>query len=140
MAHEPECKAAAVADLAGGMTTTKVAKKHKVPIATVVRWHSEMSTNGSIVPSEARRERFETALLNFFEATMGMLTAQAELLSDEEYIRKQPADDIIRHTEFISSQSSRFVELARGVPGSGAAVARAAQPAALPDVVEPDGD
>lgn len=141
MAHKPEVKAAVLADLAKGMTQNGASKKHKVPIATVGAWHAEISKNGIPASVESRRDRFENALIKFFESTMAMLTAQAEVLTDSAYIQKTSSHELLQHTEFIAAQATRFVELARGVSGpSTQDGGQGQQVDALPVVAEPVGD
>lgn len=44
-------------------------------------------------------------------AIMRMLTAQAELLADHEYLRQQTTKDVIAHTEALHSRLERLIRL-----------------------------
>lgn len=60
-----------------------------------------------------KRDRFIKSVEDMGVAYMGMLTAQAELLSDTAYISKQTTTDVIAHSEFVGRQFERVIRLQR---------------------------
>lgn len=140
MAHTPETKAAAQVDLAKGETIRSVATKYKISSHTAKQWADEMKAcpNQSPVTVDARKDRYESALLNFAEAALGMLTAQAELLSEKEYIRNSKTEDVLKHTEFLADRLKSFIRLTQGLPERDSRPTGAERaPEPLPGVAEP---
>ena len=101
MAHDLKTKAAAFVLFSTGLTISQVTATLKVAKATVNDWHKEWQAETGGSTTEVRTRRFHDAFENFGIATMRMLTAQADLLSDPAYIKSIGTKDAITHTEFI---------------------------------------
>ncbi|MBL8061365.1 MAG: hypothetical protein JNK63_11725 [Chthonomonas sp.] len=121
MAVDPKTKAKVLADWAtGNFSEEDLSTKHKVGKGTVGRWiraikKAQTVQNGLVNPKAAA---FEDALHGFLVSGLLMLDGQAKLLRDPEYIKSKPTDEIIKHTDFISSRHDRAVILAQSLGGS----------------------
>lgn len=60
-----------------------------------------------------KRDRFIKSVEDMGVAYMEMLRAQAELLSDTNYISKAATSDVIAHSEFVSRSFERVIRLQR---------------------------
>lgn len=99
MAHSPQKRAEAVADIASGMSWAKAAAKHGVGKASLKLWVDEaksshlpgsLASASPIQPVEARKEQFNEALDGFLFKTLEMLDAWAKVCSDPAFIQKDP--------------------------------------------------
>jgi hypothetical protein len=141
MAHDPQKKADVITDwVRGDHTYETLAKKHKVARSTVQTWVEEFKSVENRADIEPKFNRFMEALENFGVATMDMLTAQAELLSDKDYLRNKDTGDVIKHTEAIHTGLQRFVQLFRSVQPAQDydALPASTDDALVPELVEED--
>ena len=141
MAHDPQKKADVITDwLRGKDSYSTLSRRHGVPKTTIQEWIEAFQTdqNRSIV--EPKFNRFMEALENFGVATMDMLTAQAELLSDKNYLINKDTSDVIKHTEAIHTGLQRFVQLFRSVQPTQDydALPASTDDALVPELVEED--
>lgn len=114
--HSPQTKAAAVTDLLLGMSTNEVAKKYKVAKSTVGVWLVELKESEGRTPLETKQTLFEASLERFAVATMDMLAAQAALLTDHEYLRKQAVGDVIEFSGFVADRLNSIIKITQPTP------------------------
>lgn len=133
----PKVKAKAIADIYAGKTIAEVAKKNKVAESTVKRWLGELkkAKSGTEPGIERKVNVFFEKLEAFAVATMDMLTAQAELLADHEYLRKQDTNDIIQHSRFIHERLVKHIELDRALHAASPELPERTE-AITPEIVE----
>lgn len=136
MAHSPVKKAAVVADLLAGISQRAAAKKHKLGVTTIRKWADEIKATQKGSPAEIKRTRYEDALEGFAVSIFNMLKAQAELMADLDYVRKQDTEDVISHSRFLADRLVAFAELHKRL--SAPAEDHSAETAALPGVAEGD--
>lgn len=136
MAHSPQVKAAAQADLLAGKTIRQVSKNRKIPSATVADWDKELKTgqNRAVTATtiEVRRSKYETALEKFAVAVFDMLSSQAELMTNQDYIRNKATSDIVQHTEFLAGRLLAFAEMHRSLQNPGVGASQGPAPTAEP--------
>lgn len=129
-------KAAAVVDLVAGMSLGEVARKHGIPRATIQGWANELKSESGKSDFEIKKDAFLEAYAEFGIATMRMLEAQAQMLSDFEFVRGKPTTDVVKHTEFIRDTFAGF-QRKHGAPGADALPERAAGDEAIePEIVD----
>jgi len=118
MAHDPKLKAKVLKEWAVGDTTVReLEAKHGVPSSTIQEWIDKTGQNRT--QDSPKLNRYMEALEEFGVATMKMLTAQAELYSDHNYLIKQSADDQIKQRESLLTGLERFIRLHRPLPTAG---------------------
>lgn len=137
MAADPKVKAKAVADLLAGKNLDDIAKKYKVAASTVKRWAGELKQDKSDSHPGTQRKlnAFKDAVERFAVATLDMLTAQAELLADKDYIRNRTTDDVVQHTRFLSERLVEHIKLDRALQPAGPALPEPSG-AITPEIVE----
>jgi hypothetical protein len=141
MAHDPQKKAGVLADWAkGNCSYDSLATKYSVSKSTVKNWVEESKSAQNCTEIEPKLNRFMEALESFGVATMEMLTAQAELLSEKDYLRNKDTGDVIKHTEAIHTGLQRFVQLFRSVQPAQDydALPASTDDALVPELVEED--
>ncbi len=116
---DPKVKARVMGAWATGKYTMgQLSEKYGVHKATISNWVGEANgrrKNPKIESDNPRFNRYMEALEKFGVAVMEMMTSQAELLSDPEYIRKRDTNEIIAHSRFISIGLERFIQLHRPI-------------------------
>lgn len=110
-----EVRAAALADLVF-MAPAAVAAKYGLKPATVRQWKSlERPTElalSEVDPSviTLKKQRIGALMMEYLEASLNALAAQAYVTSDPNYIVKQPADQLAILHGVIADKSIRLVE------------------------------
>lgn len=100
-----------------GVPIRQIAKHYGVSQSTVTRINRELKDLGKqATGTDIRQAKFAEALEQFGIAALKMLEAQAELLSDPEYIKTRDTRDVIEHSRFIQNGLIKFIELQRGAP------------------------
>lgn len=111
-----ELKAAALADLYF-MSPSAVAAKHGIKRATIYKWIERgeplARTDASDVV-QIKKARIGALMLEYLEAAMNALTAQAYVTSDPDYINRQPAGELAILHGVIADKSVRLVEALHG--------------------------
>ena len=114
-----EVKAAAMADLLL-LSPAAVAAKYGLKPATVRQWKSRELAEQlplDVTAVTRKKQRIGALMVEYLEAALNALTAQAYVASDPKYIDKQPASELaILHGD-IADKSVRLVEaLQHGAP------------------------
>ena len=143
MAHDPKLKAKVLKEWATGQFGEKqLADKYGIGVGTVHRWinpKTEQSGKAEKPKPSPKLDRYISSLERFGCATMDMLTAQAELLADKDYIRNKKTEEVIAHTKSIVTSLERFIQIHRPLSapeGYDALSARAESEVVIPEVVD----
>lgn len=107
-ARSPAQRAKAELELTAGTSIGEVARKYGIPRPTVQTWYKALKKGEQKTDFEIKRDAFIEAYAAFGVATMEMLTAQARLLKDPDYLSKKSTDDVLKHTQFIRDTFARF--------------------------------
>lgn len=111
-AHSDQTRAEVISALLAGLGVTEVAQKYNLPKQTVSRIKNE------IVPSELgqvgteKRERIDELLLDGISSNLKALKAMTDMLSEKEYLRKQPASSIAEVYGTLADRAIRILEAA----------------------------
>ena len=133
--RDPVTKARILVALAEGSETySAIARRFGVSSSVVAIYAKELKEKQGIDSIEARRERVLIGIENFICDVLSALAAQAQLLGDIDFLRKQMSTtegtkDVMAHTRALTSEIERITLLQQ----TGAA---SAGPDALPERVE----
>lgn len=105
--YSDETKAAAVAALLAGQSISSVAKEYKIPKGTVAAWKAR--ENPSDLHTE-KRERIGSLLIEYLETNLKALKKQAEVFSDEAWLKKQSASDAAVLHGVMTDKAVRLLE------------------------------
>lgn len=123
----PEKQLGIINAMLDGKSIRETAKEFSVSASTVESIWYQIKQGGT-TSFEAKRSAFMTAVENFGTATMKMLTAQAEMLSDPSYTANKTTEHVIAHSAFVRDSFERIVRLQSAVT--------ARLDAALPETTE----
>lgn len=135
MATTVKVRAQAIVDIVGGMSVRRTAKKHGIAASTLGEWMAVIKAANTAAPVERKTNAYHAALEKFALAAFDMLNAQAELLADPEYIRKQTTSDVISHTRFIHERLIKHIELERAIQSAQSALPERTE-AIEPEIME----
>lgn len=107
--YSEETKAAVMAALLSGQSVSQVAATYHIPIGTVKRWSAAAKEQLEPVRTE-KRERIGELLLDYLEANLAALKAQAKVFADAEWIQKQPASEAAVLHGVIADKGIRLLE------------------------------
>jgi len=119
-AHSDEVKAAVIAALLSGAGVNDTARKFNLPPMTVSRFKSEIAQELVQVGTE-KRGRIDDLLLDAISEHVIAIKKIAQIGSEPEYAKKQPAESLAVLYREIASVSIRLLEAASaaGVGESG---------------------
>ena len=87
---KPRC----VAALLAGQGVCEIAREYKIAHPVVSSWKAKLGTE-RLTELEARRaEHLDNLIYDFLTTTLVALQRQAEAMSDEAYIKAQPANEV----------------------------------------------
>lgn len=98
------------------MAPAAVAAKYGLKRSTVNGWKSlerpgsDLLTMGDATLISVKKQRIGALMLEYLEASLNALAAQAYVTSDPNYIAKQPADQLAILHGVIADKSIRLVE------------------------------
>lgn len=107
-----EVKAAALADLTL-MGPAAVAAKYKLNVKTVGVWKVRELPASQAITTELvvqKKHRITALMLEYLEANLNALTAQAYVAADPTYINRQPANELAILHGVLADKSVRLVE------------------------------
>ena len=110
--HSPETRAAVMAALMEGQSLTQVAKEYKLPKTTVSNWKREAAA-ATQVPNE-KRARITELLTGYLEDNLAALRAQAKVMGDPEWVRKQDANEVAVMHGIMTDKAVRLLEAMAG--------------------------
>jgi len=142
VAHDPLTKARVVADLLTGMSCREAARVHNIKAGTVLDWANDLNKLEKQSIPAIRHSTYQEALELFVSKSLGMLSAQADHLSDPDVIKDRSTSDVVRHSQFIFDKLEFFVRLHSG--SDGVAISKYTEvdssvgSSVVPDLVEGD--
>lgn len=106
-----ETKALVLADLVL-MAPSAVAAKYGINPNTVRRWKSEnnVTSIAAIIDRSVKKERIGALLVEYLEANLNALIAQAYVTADPNYIVKQSAEDLAILHGVLGDKGLRLLE------------------------------
>lgn len=110
-----EVKAAVLADLVV-LAPAAVAAKHGINPHTVRRWKSEnnVTSIATIIDRSVKREQIGALLIEYLEANLNALIAQAYVTSDPDYIVRQSAENLAILHGVMGDKGIRLLEAFHG--------------------------
>lgn len=111
--HNDETRAAAIAALLTGQGVCEVAKAYKLPQSVVSRLKAEIPQHKLDEVGLQKAHNFDVLLSDLAAANIRALTMIANTVSNEDYIRKQPADQIAVLAGVLTDKTVRLFEAAQ---------------------------
>lgn len=111
--YNPETKAAIMAALLAGQSVSSIAKEYEIPKGTVSNWKREAYRElEPEVQSERtqKKARIGELLLEYLEANLKALKAQAEQFADARWLSKQQADEAAVLHGVMTDKAIRLLE------------------------------
>ena len=110
--YPPEAKARAVAALLVGGRPRVVAREHGIPESTISTWRSRLKAGTLRYEKKGGgRSDFGGLLMEYLEASLRSLIAQAGQAGDPEWIRRQPAGELAVFFGTTFDRTMRMLEL-----------------------------
>lgn len=100
-------KAAALAALLAGQSLHSVAAEYRIPRGTLKHWRAQ-SHPGPVDPQ--KRDRIGSLLLQYLEANLEALTAQARVFGDPAWLREQGAQEVGVLHGIMTDKAVRLIE------------------------------
>lgn len=101
-----------MAALLAGQGVTEVATQYNLDKSVVSRWRSAIPDEKLQLVAIKKSEQIETLLFQYLIQTLTTLREQAEIVSEREYIIKQPADSLAVLHGVMADKSIRLLEAA----------------------------
>lgn len=108
--HDESTKAAVMAALLTGQSASVVASEYRIPLGTVKAWAVEVRRENGVDAVSDRRERIGALLVDYIEAALVALRAQAEQFSDKTWLARQPASEVAVLHGVIADKTIRILE------------------------------
>jgi transposase-like protein len=106
--YSDETKAAVMAALLTGQSISGVAREYKIPKGTVGYWKSQRVDSPKL--SDPKRERMGQLIIEYVEAALLALKAQAGVFANEKYITKQSASEAAVLHGVLADKAIRILE------------------------------
>ena len=110
--YDPELIARVVAAVLAGSSVSAVAREYRIPKGTVSTWVKRKGhslTDGATVATQ-KRERIGGLIIDNLEAQLEATRSIAQVVSDGEWVKKQPASELAILFGVISDKSFRILE------------------------------
>src|SRR5688572_20778725 len=92
--HSDEVQAQVMAALLAGQGIGEIASTYNLPESTVKEWKGTLTSEQFDEVRRKKGEKIEELLFRYLTANLAALDAQAKVVSEREYIIKQPADSL----------------------------------------------
>lgn len=99
-----------MASLLAGQGVCEIAAQYNLPESTVTEWKSTLSLEQFVEIRRKKGEKIERLLFSYLTQTLETLEAQAKVVSEREYIVKQPADSLAVLHGVMADKSIRLLE------------------------------
>lgn len=109
--HSNETQAQVMAALLAGQGVSEVASQYNIPERTIREWQSLAPAEFAEVRRQKGKE-IEDLLFGYLTQTIDTLTIQAKVVSEREYIIKQPAGELAVLHGVMADKSIRLLEAA----------------------------
>lgn len=107
--YDEATKAAVMAALLAGQSVSSVAKEYNIPKGTVSGWRNQ-AMNGVAAISTQKREEIGDALLGYLNAAIRTLHLQVEVFGDQDWLKRQEANQLAVLHGVIADKSIRLLE------------------------------
>lgn len=105
--HPDEVQAQVMAALLAGQGIMEVSRQYNLPESTIREWVD----SDTIAEVRAQKGReIERLLFNYLTANLKALEAQAQVVTEAEYIKQQPADSLAVLHGVMADKSIRLLE------------------------------
>lgn len=108
--YSQETKAAIMAALLSGQSINSIAREYQIPKSTVANWSSDAHKAADGVVPNTKKERIGELLLEYLEANLKALKAQAEQFADARWLSKQQADEAAVLHGVMTDKAIRLLE------------------------------
>lgn len=126
-AHSDEVQAQVMASLLAGQGVNEVATQYNLDPSVVSRWKSRIPSDKLQLVAIKKSEEIEVLLFNYLTQTLVTLDEQAKVVSEREYIIKQPAGELAVLHGVMADKAIRLLEAAEraraAIPSESAAAA-----------------
>lgn len=127
--HSDEVQAQVMAALLAGQGVNEVATQYNLDPSVVSRWKSKIPDDKLQLVAIKKSEEIEVLLYNYLTQTLITLDEQAKVVSEREYIIKQPAGELAVLHGVMADKAIRLLEAAERARESSTNAANAAEAA-----------
>lgn len=99
-----------MASLLAGQGVGEIASQYELPEATIREWREALTSEQFAELRAKKGEKIEELLFGYLTANLAALDAQAKVVSEREYIIKQPADSLAVLHGVMADKSIRLLE------------------------------
>lgn len=108
--HSNEVKAAAVAAVLAGESVSSVAKQFGVSRAAIVEWRDKTGITGEVTPvAQQKKHDLGMQVYGLLEDSIAHLRFQLRVTADEEWIKRQTANDLAIYHGVIADKTVRLL-------------------------------
>jgi transposase-like protein len=111
-AHPQEIKAKVIAALLAGMGVVEVARELDLPHNTVSQYRSQIPEGKLDELRRKKGERIDDLVYAYLVQNLETLQAQSRAVSDENYIKSQPAGELATLHGVMADKTVRLLEVA----------------------------
>jgi len=129
VAHPPEVKAAVMAALLAGQGVSAVAREYKLSHQLVSQWRASLTPEQFAEICLKRGATIDNLIFDYLQTNLEALQAQARVASTDEYIAKQPANELAILHGVLADKCIRILEAHENAFGSGNTPSAAPGPA-----------
>jgi hypothetical protein len=108
--HSDEVQAQVMASLLAGQGVGEIAEQYSLPESTIREWRETLSSEQFAELRAKKGEKIEELLFKYLTANLDALEKQAVVVSEREYIIKQPADSLAVLHGVMADKSIRLLE------------------------------
>ena len=108
--HSDEVQAQVMAALLAGQGVGEIAEQYNIPDSTVSDLRKRAEEEFGELRKKNKGEKIEELLFNYLTQTLSTLESQAKVVSEREYIIKQPADSLAVLHGVMADKSIRLLE------------------------------
>src|SRR5690348_17439150 len=99
-----------MAALLAGQGISEVATQYELPESTIREWRDTLTSQQFAEIRAKKGEEIERLLFGYLTSNLAALDAQAKVVSEREYIIKQPADSLAVLHGVMADKSIRLLE------------------------------
>jgi transposase-like protein len=129
-AHDAQTRAAVMGALIAGQGVCEVARQFNLDNSIVYRWRDRMPPDKLQKLAEKKGAILDDLIFDYLKANLHALRKQAAIAAEDEYIRKQPANELAVLHGVMADKAVRILEAAASASRPALAPA---PPGAAPD-------
>lgn len=122
MEHPPETRAAVLAAVASGQSVNSVAKQYGVSRSTARMWKTQAQLPSAAMVSQQKKEAIGEQVYGLLEESIAALRFQLRTTQDEEWIKRQSADNLAVFYGVLADKSIRLLAAFRPASSSDPAI------------------